>query len=432
MSIEMFDQHTTELTVIQRAAVALGSDRARSELAALVKKSASIREVKNTAGREECHGAAMVLVKARTTIQKTGKAARDDATQFSKAVIAEEKELIAITQGEEDRLLALRNAWDEARAAERAEAERIERARIEAITLRIADIRECSVLASQCRTAADADWMIQKLASNPLEGFEEFSEEAAVARSKSLARMMEIANEKRDQEAEAARAKAEREAEVQRLADERAELARQRDEQAERDRVAKVEAAAAQKALDDARKAQEAEMQRQRAELAAEQAAARAQLQADLQRMAAERDALMREQMTLRQAEADRVAAEARLLEAAAVREIAPIAESDPIFEQRDGGELLDAQRTYPNGAPMYSTTVFKDNGQPIMLDENGARSVFCDIADDPTDSLEGPSDGEIIAAAVTAVADIFCCTPKAALNRLAEIEDWITAEVTA
>jgi len=395
MSIEMFDQHTTELTVIQRAAVALGSDRARSELAALVKKSASIREVKNTAGREECHGAAMVLVKARTTIQKTGKAARDDATQFSKAVIAEEKELIAITQGEEDRLLALRNAWDEARAAERAEAERIERARIEAITLRIADIRECSVLASQCRTAYAVDQLIQKLGCAPLEGFEEFSDEAEGVRVIAMERMEEIRLGKLAEEAEAERAKAERDAEAQRMAAERAELALQRAEQAERDRVAKVEAAAAQKALDDARKAQEAEMQRQRAELAAEQAVARAQLQADLQRMATERDALMREQMTLRQAEADRVAAEARLLEAAAVREIAPIAESDPIFNQVDGGELLQA---WPG----------------------------------PSDDLEGPSDGEIIAAAVTAVADIFCCTPKAALNRLAEIEDWITVEVTA
>jgi hypothetical protein len=38
--------------------------------------------------------------------------------------------------------------------------------------------------------------------------------------------------------------------------------------------------------------------------------------------------------------------------------------------------------KTYPNGAPMYSTTTFKDNGEPIMLDPQGKRSVFCDIAD--------------------------------------------------
>jgi len=39
--------------------------------------------------------------------------------------------------------------------------------------------------------------------------------------------------------------------------------------------------------------------------------------------------------------------------------------------------------KTYDNGAPMYSTTTFKDNGEPIMLTPEGKRSVFCDIADD-------------------------------------------------
>ena len=50
---------------LPRAALALGSDKARTELAELVKKSANIVEVKNSAGREECHSAAMVLAVAR-------------------------------------------------------------------------------------------------------------------------------------------------------------------------------------------------------------------------------------------------------------------------------------------------------------------------------------------------------------------------------
>lgn len=401
MEIELIEpEQSTALTLPERAAVALGADKARKELTALVKKSAAIREVKNTAGRDECHGAAMVLVKARITIQNTGKAARDDATKFSKAVIAKEKELIAITQGEEDRLLTLRNAWDEARAAEKAEAERIEHARIKAIVLRIADIRECAVLASQCRTAADSYLMIQKLSSNPLEGFEEFIEEAFTVRDAAIVRMSVIHVAKLAEEAEAARAKAEHEAEAQRITDERAQLAKERAEQAEATRQAKAEAAATQKALDDIRKVHEAELQARRDAIAAEQEAAAAQMRADRQRMADERAELDRLQAEIdrkaqaaRQAEADRVAAQARALEVAAVREIAAIAESDPIFEQRDGGgELLQAR---PG----------------------------------PSDDLEGPSDGEIIAAAVTAVADIFCCTPKAALNRLAEIEEWTVTE---
>jgi hypothetical protein len=382
MEIELLEpEQSTALTVTERAAVALSSDKARTELAALVKKSAAIKEVKNAAGRDECHGAAMVLVKARTTIQKTGKAARDDATQFSKAVIAEEKELIAITQGEEDRLLSLRNTWDEARAAEKAEAERIERARIEAIVLRIADIRECAVLASQCRTAAEVDALIQNLAGDPMEGFEEFSDEADGVRTKSLARMMDIAGEKREQEAEAARAKAEREAEAARLVQEREELARQRAEQAELNRQAAAQAAATaaatQLALDDMRKVHEADVQRQRAELAAEQV-----------RITAEREELQRLQFSARQAEAGRLASE----EVKALREAVTGVVSEPIFQQEDGGELLDAKPA-------------------------------------PYVDADEPSDGEIIAVAVAAVVTRFGMTANDAINRLAEIQEWTVTE---
>jgi hypothetical protein len=43
---------------------------------------------------------------------------------------------------------------------------------------------------------------------------------------------------------------------------------------------------------------------------------------------------------------------------------------------------VLDEEevKKYDNGAPMFSTTTFKENGDPIMLDENGKRSVFCDV----------------------------------------------------
>lgn len=376
MEIDLIEPETSAaLTLPQRAAVALGSDKARTELAALVKKSAAIKEVKNAAGRDECHGAYMALVKARTSIEKIGKSARDDATKFSKAVIAEEKELIGITQPEETRLQALRDAWDEARAAEKAEAERIERERVAAIGLRIADIRECAVLASQCRTAAEVWTLIEKLAGDKLEGFEEFADEAKAVRDTAIERMTAIHAAKLAEEAEAVREKAEREAEAKRLAEERAQLAKERAEQAEATRKAQAEAAAAQKVLDDQRKAQEAELQRQRAELAA--AAHLIQQQ---------QEQLQRDQEAARQAEADRIAAE----EAAAIR---AIADPDPIFNQEDGGELLD-----------------------------GLHVTHQD--------LDGPSDGEIIAVAVTAVAAAFSCTTDAALSRLAEIQEWIAVEL--
>ena len=100
--------------------MALGSSQTRQNLLTLVAKSAHLVEVKNKAARDEIHSAAMVLVNARTTISKTGKAARDDATKFSKAVIFEEASLISLTEPEEKRLLALRDAWDDAIAAEKA------------------------------------------------------------------------------------------------------------------------------------------------------------------------------------------------------------------------------------------------------------------------------------------------------------------------
>lgn len=55
------------------------------------------------------------LKKARVQIEKTGKALREDANAFAKAVIAKEKELIAIIAPEEDRLEALE---DEAKRIE--------------------------------------------------------------------------------------------------------------------------------------------------------------------------------------------------------------------------------------------------------------------------------------------------------------------------
>ena len=404
MEIELLDEPTTELTVTARAALALSSEKTRADLKELVAKSANIKEVKNVAGRDECHSAAMVLVRARTAITKTGKAAREDAAAFQKAVIAEEKALIAITEAEEARLLGLRDAWDAARAAEKAEAERIERRRVETIHLRIADIREAGNLALQCRTSAMVEALIDKLDGATLDGFDEFAEEAERARETTLARMKEIGETKRAEEQERARIKAEQEAEAARLAAERAEnariaaeLERQRKEAAEAERIAAQERAAqeakakaAREAAEAAAKAQrDAEAKRladERAAFEAEQAAARAAVQAEADRVAAERAQW--------QAEVERRAAEAKALETPPAAEpvdehiAGPIVESDPIFNQEDGSDLLDGP---------YS-----------------------------------PSDAEVIAVAANAVACRYSMSFNDALNRLAEIQEWIVAEVPA
>mgnify|MGYP003419810840 CR=1 FL=1 len=317
MNIELLDPEpaTTALTVTARAALALGTEKARAELKALAAESVTITEVKNQAGREQAHGAGMKLMRARTDIEKRGKAARDDATKFSKAVIAEEKALVAIIEPEEARLLGLRDAWDKARAAEKAEAERIERARIEQIALRLADIRECAVLAAQCRTSDMVEGLIQKLTDAPLEGVDEFAEEAAKTRVDALERMRKIQDDKHDEEQERARVKAQQEAEAARLAAERAELERMRAEQeaaarVERERIAQEQAtaraeAAKRDAEDRARRDEEDRLARE----------SRAAEELRLSKVRAELEA---QQRAIREAEEDKAAEARRIAQEAA------------------------------------------------------------------------------------------------------------------
>lgn len=109
--------------------------------------------------------------------------------------------------------------------------------------------------------------------------------------------------------------------------------------------------------------AEKAKEEEQRERIRAEEAAR-------LEREAkAEADRLERERAHAAQVEADRIAREqAEAVSAARIRE-----------EQAAAPSI----QTYDNGAPMYSTTTFKDNGQPIMLTPDGKRSIFCDVADD-------------------------------------------------
>ena len=63
-------------------------------------------------------------------------------------------------------------------------------------------------------------------------------------------------------------------------------------------------------------------------------------------------------------------------------REAAAAIEAKAIADCAEADARI-AAGLHANGAPMFSTTTFKDNGEPIMLDDQGKRSVFCDIADD-------------------------------------------------
>ena len=250
-----------------RAALALNTTETEKHLRGLVEKHQPLKgiEVKDKATRDQLHGAGMELRTARTTIEKTAKAARDDATKFSKAVIAAEKELIAITEPLEEALLAQRDAWDKAEAARKEVEAAAERARVLAITERITALRHYLTLASQCRTSERIQALFDKLNTEEVtaETYQEFEAEATQAKAETLARVKNVLDAKlaeetarkaeqerlEQQRREAAEAQARAEEEAKRLAVERAELERQQAElRAAQEELARAKAEAEQAA----------------------------------------------------------------------------------------------------------------------------------------------------------------------------------------
>lgn len=235
-----------------RAQIALGTSKTEAALVELAAKHQSITEIKDKAGREQAHGAAMELMRTRTTIADLSKRARDDATKFSRAVIAEEQRLIGIIEPEEKRLKGLRDDWDAEQERIKREKAEAERKRLLAISEQITSLKAFGPLAAQCRTSARIQELIDRLTAVEVtpEIYAEFTDDAAAAKSVTLNQMGAAFKAKQEQEAEAAR-----------LAAERAEQERVRQEQAERQRQLEAQAA---------------ELERQRKELEAATAAAQA------------------------------------------------------------------------------------------------------------------------------------------------------------
>jgi hypothetical protein len=370
---------TQTMTVQDRAAIALASDKTRQDLLAMATKYTAITEIKNKAGRDECHAAAMTLASARIAISKTGKAARDDATKFSKAVIQEEASLIAITEPEEKRLLALRDEWDAVVAAERAAREAAERARVLAITERIAGIRQYVELAASCRTAARVDELLTKLSQISLAGFEEFGDEAAAAHLDAMERVTAILATKNEQEAEQARIKAEQAEAAAKLAAEReAFAAQQAAAKAEADRVAAVQAAQAAQA--------QAAADAAAAALASQRAAFEAQ-----QAMAAAETARQQEQLQRQRAEIEAQTAE--------VNRLAAQAEQDRVTEDAANAQTAIAALQQAESMPIE------------MIDQ-----AACGTA-------EEPSDADVMWVSISAVAKAYNWTTEQATERLAAIK---------
>ena len=297
----------TQLTVVERAAVALGSSALEIHLSDLAKQHADIIQVCNKAGRDQVHGAAMALRQERTCIAVAGKQARDDANAFSKAVIAEEKRLIAIVEPEEKRLIALRDAWDEEQARIKREAAEAEQRRKAWHESQVASIRGVVLNAAGAAPEKMRGLISELELIDPSEEIHaEYAPVVARAKAETLSKLLEMLAEAENREAEQARIKAAQEAEAARIAAEREELARLRAEAEARRQEDERKAA-------EARAAEEARLAAERAELARQREAQEAQARAEreeIERQAAELRAqqeAIRKQQEANEAEARRI-----------------------------------------------------------------------------------------------------------------------------
>jgi hypothetical protein len=295
---------STELTVIERAVKALSGVANEKVLQDLVAQSATILAIKNADGRTQCHSAYMALKNRRTAITAVGKESREDATKFSKAVIAEENRLVGLIVDEEERLKTLRDAWDAAREAERVAILNAEAERVAAINHKINQLRSLPVDFHN-RSADEI-----KIALDDLDAFEATEAEFAELVNEAHSVKIDTIAALKTLHANAVQ----RAEEAQKLADERAELARLQAEHAEQARIAAAERAEQDRIASEARAAQEAA---QRAELARlrEEAAERERVAAAERAEQAAKDRAAREAQEAADRETKRKADEAMAAE---------------------------------------------------------------------------------------------------------------------
>lgn len=402
-------QATTALTLPQRAAVALDAVDYEAKIKEQVAASTDITAVIDPAGREQAHRIGMNLLKLRTGIKAVGEAARKDATDFSKAVIAKEKDLIALITPEENRVFELRDAYDTKVEAEKQAAIAKERERIAAIQADIAAIHDAP-LELVGKSAADIQAAAATVAAIVVdkERFSEYEKDASKVVAEVSAKLASLHAAAVANEEEAAR-----------IAAERAELAQLREAASEARRIAQVEAervAAERQAEDDRRAAlvaeQEAEALRQRETQAAElkkQADAQAeQNRLEQAEIARQRQELLDMQTAaaevtrLAQVEADRLANDAA--QAEQTRQLAVTRAAEPPVAQV---------------AALTPTTPIGMRRAPAPIAPAPIRPASApDLLDAAADDLY-PSDSDIL----DVMFDQFGLTAAEAIDRLAKFD---------
>lgn len=144
----MTDTATDVVAPEIRARASMRYEETQASLRELATESVTITDLRRDDDYAAAKAARDKLRSTRTTIEKTGKAARDDANAYAKAVIAAERELIGIIQPEEQRLASLIET-ERMRREEAARAVReAEQRRAEAVRQAFARVRSLATIAN--------------------------------------------------------------------------------------------------------------------------------------------------------------------------------------------------------------------------------------------------------------------------------------------
>lgn len=306
----------------------------KAAIAELTQKYQGVQfDVETTKGLEAAKAARREILEPVYATEKLRKQLKAPALEFAKRIDGDAKEIDTALRKLADPIEAQIKAREAAIEAEKEAKRQAEIRRQQEITSRIGGIRDHITDAAGQPSAQIAQVMVDLEAYVPtLEVFGDRAGEAQLALDETRKRLADMKAQAEEREAEAARLEAERKAEAERLAAERAELERLRAEQAERDRIAREQREAEEKAAAQARAAEEAKLQAEREALAAERRAAeqrqaeaaaraRAEQEAAQRKLDEERGAFERQKREAAEAEQRRIQAEEEARARAALEE---------------------------------------------------------------------------------------------------------------
>ena len=217
---------------INAGGVLVEYSRTEAALAELRSKYAGAKfDLTTTAGDKAARAARLELVTLRTGLEKKRKELKAPAVEFGKKIDDEAKRITGEIVALEDPIDAQIKADEKRREEERLQRERIEADRVAAIKTRIDAIRSCVVRANAPdMTSERIQRGIDQVEAIVIDkaSFAEFEEEAAQAKSTTLAAMLNLRDTAKAREDEAARLEAQRIENERIAAEQRAAAARAR------------------------------------------------------------------------------------------------------------------------------------------------------------------------------------------------------------